>query len=378
MINQNPLSFYVLIVAGGTGSRFGGDVPKQFLPVHGKPLIQYSIEAFQSVPGFAGMCVVADSALVPAGTPCAAPGKDRKESVLNGLKYFSNLKEEDIILIHDAARPCILLNDINKLIKTLKVKKSASLVSPLSDTIRRENGENVSRDGLYAMLTPQGFRYGDILKAHENADPAKTYTDDVALALEAGIEVAFIPGSRSNIKLTTPEDLSMIETLLRPAAPQTLVGTGFDVHALENNPARPLMLCGIEIPSNLALTGHSDADVGLHALTDALLGAIGMGDIGDHFPPSNPAFKDMDSALFLQKAVSLAHNKGAQIINADITLICEEPKIGPHKVAMKARVAELLGLPSERVNIKATTTEQLGFTGRREGIAAQAAVSVRV
>ena len=350
MINQNPLSFYVLIVAGGTGSRFGGNVPKQFLPVHGKPLIEYSIAAFRAVPGFAGMCVVADPDFAPPGIPCAAPGKDRKESVFNGLKYFSNLNSEDIILIHDAARPCILSSDINNLINFLKVKKSASLTSPLSDTIRRENGESVSRDGLHAMLTPQGFRYGDILKAHENADPAKTYTDDVALALEAGIEVAFVPGSRSNIKLTTPEDLSMIETLLRPATSQTLVGTGFDVHALEENPARPLMLCGIEIHSPLALAGHSDADVGLHALTDAILGAIGAGDIGDHFPPSNAAFKDMDSAIFLQKSVALARDMGAQIINADITLICEEPKIGPYKAAMKARVAELLGIAPGRVN----------------------------
>lgn len=376
MINQNPRPFYVLIVAGGSGARFGGDIPKQFLKVHGKSVLRHSIDKFLSLPGFQGMKVVMNPAFeAPESIPTINAGKDRKQSVYNGLKIFSNLNSEDIILIHDAARPCVSPDDILKLLDAMDDFEAATLCASVPDTLRRSNQDTVSRDDLYAIQTPQAFRYGTILKAHETALPDKEYTDDTALVIEAGIPVKLVTGSRANIKLTTTEDLPMIEALLHKPG-RTTIGTGFDVHVLEENPDRPLMLCGVKIPSSLALTGHSDADVGLHALTDALLGAIGMGDIGDHFPPSNPAFKDMDSALFLQKAADMMCDKGGHIVNADITLICEEPKIGPHKDAMRARIADILGVANSLINIKATTTEKLGFTGRGEGIAAQAVVSV--
>jgi 2-C-methyl-D-erythritol 4-phosphate cytidylyltransferase/2-C-methyl-D-erythritol 2,4-cyclodiphosphate synthase len=391
MINQNPRSFYVLVVAAGLGARFGGDIPKQFARVHGKTILRHSVEKFTVLPGLKGLSVVIDPAweaearAALAGLPVTSytqGGKTRKESVYNGLSSFSDISDNEVILIHDAARPCVLSADIEALLKTMADYDAATLCALISDTLRRSpdllTQKDVSRETLFAVQTPQAFRYGSLLEAHRAAPGNQPYTDDTALFLERGIPVKLVPGSRSNIKLTTPEDLPMIEALLRPPTLQTRTGTGFDVHALEENPSRKLMLCGVEIPSSLALTGHSDADVGLHALTDALLGAIGEGDIGDHFPPSNAAYKDMDSAVFLEKAMQMARDKGGRFINADITLICEEPKIGPHKTAMRTRVAEILGVPESAVNIKATTTEKLGFTGRGEGIAAQAAVSIEL
>lgn len=389
MSNQNPRFLYVVIVAAGSGARFGGGVPKQFLPLHGKAVLRHSVEKFVDIPGVKGIAVVTDAAWKEeaakalSGLPVTSypqGGKTRKESVFNGLNSFPDIKDDDIILIHDAARPCVSRHDILALIGAMADQDGATLCAAMPDTIRRSpdlrQQDDIPRENLYAIQTPQAFRYAAIMTAHKNAPAGQDFTDDTALLIAGGHNVKLVPGSRANMKLTTPEDLPMIEALLRPAPLQTRTGTGFDVHALEENPERKLMLCGVEIPSPLALAGHSDADVGLHALTDALLGAIGAGDIGDHFPPSDDTYKDMDSAVFLQKAVQMMKAEGAALVNADITLICEAPKIGPHKVAMKARVAALLGIAEGRVNIKATTTERLGFTGRGEGIAAQAAVSV--
>ncbi|MCD8520621.1 MAG: bifunctional 2-C-methyl-D-erythritol 4-phosphate cytidylyltransferase/2-C-methyl-D-erythritol 2,4-cyclodiphosphate synthase [Alphaproteobacteria bacterium] len=389
MINQNPRSFYVLVVAAGLGARFGGSIPKQFTYVHGKTVLRHAVEKFINIPGLKEISIVIDPdwkdkaeealSCLPI-TSYPQGGNTRKESVFNGLSSFSNILDDDIILIHDAARPCVAAGDIQYLLTALDDHEGATLCAVMPDTLRRSSDlltqEDIIRENLYSIQTPQAFRYGVIRKAHENAPDGQDFTDDTALLMAAGHSVKLVPGSRANIKLTTKEDLPMIEALLRPATTQTRTGTGFDVHVLEENPARPLMICGVNIPSNLTLTGHSDADVGLHALTDALLGAISEGDIGDHFPPSDNTYKDMDSALFLQKAVKLMQDKGAILVNTDITIICEAPKIGPHKAAMKARMAEILGVDEARVNIKATTTEKLGFTGRGEGIAAQAVVSV--
>ncbi|MCD8566441.1 MAG: 2-C-methyl-D-erythritol 4-phosphate cytidylyltransferase [Alphaproteobacteria bacterium] len=370
MINQNPRSFYVLIVAAGLGARFGSTLPKQFTPVHGKTILRHAVEKFVDIPGISGISIVIDRAWEESAkealsglpvTHYTQGGDTRNNSVFNGLKEIPNISDDDIILIHDAARPCVSPADIQNLLNAMGEYDAATLCAPIPDTLRRSSDlltqEDISRDDLYAIQTPQAFRYETILNAHKNAQSNKTYTDDTALLLLSGIPVKLVPGSRSNIKLTTPEDLPMIEALLPPQPPQTRIGTGFDVHVLEENPTRKLMICGVEIPSNLALTGHSDADVGLHALTDALLGAIGEGDIGDHFPPSDNAYKNMDSAVFLEKSVQLMKGKGGKLINADITLICEAPKIGPHKSAMKTRVAEILNADETRINIKATTTE---------------------
>ncbi len=292
------------------------------------------------------------------------------------------LKNEEIILIHDAARPCLESEDIKKLLAALQTSRAATLATPVSTTLRRSEGEKeaadiIPRDDLWAIQTPQAFRYGDLLTAHRKADPEKKYTDDTQLVSALGIAVKLIEGRETNIKITRPEDFELAEKFL-DRQPLFLTGMGFDVHAFSKDRPGPARLCGIDVPSAQALEGHSDADVALHALTDAILGAIGEGDIGRHFPPSNDEFKNMDSAVFLEHALDLMRRAAGALVNLDLTLICEAPKIAPYAKAMRARLAEISGLPSARVNIKATTTEKLGFTGRGEGIAAQAVVSVRM
>jgi len=235
----------------------------------------------------------------------------------------------------------------------------------------------VSRDGLWEMQTLHAFRYADILKAHESSNPDCEYTDDTSLATAIGIDVKIIQGSAENFKITTKDDFKMAEKLL---ASQSIIrtGLGYDVHAFDHDSKGPIRLCGIDVPHTYKLKGHSDADVGLHAITDAILGAIGEGDIGQHFPPSDNTYKDMDSAIFLEKTMKIAAKHNASINNIDLTLICEEPKIGPHAKAMRTRVASIIGIDENAINIKATTSEQLGFTGRKEGIAAQAIATVQI
>ncbi|MBI4031588.1 MAG: 2-C-methyl-D-erythritol 2,4-cyclodiphosphate synthase, partial [Proteobacteria bacterium] len=248
---------------------------------------------------------------------------------------------------------------------------AATLALPISDTLKRGLGEYVSRDGLHALQTPQGFHYGLIKRAHEESK--NDCADDTGLVAALGHEITLVPGSRENFKITTMDDLKMAEKLL-PRTTRT--GLGFDVHAfIDGNKVR---LCGVDIPHNKSLAGHSDADAALHAITDALLGAIAAGDIGQHFPPSNPQWKRADSSLFLKKAVEMVRARGGEIVNIDVTIICEAPKIGPYRAEMQTRVAEICGIFPDRIGIKATTTEGLGFTGRGEGIAAQAVVNVIV
>lgn len=382
-------SFHVLIAAAGSGQRMDSETPKQYLKIHGKPVLRYSIETFLSMPECASLRVIInpddaglyhDAVMGLNLPPPITGGKERNISINNGLKKLDKVKYKDIILIHDAARPLVSTTDIKALLSSLRNNRAASLATPISSTLRRANSENqaaeqISRDNLWALQTPQAFRYEDLRNAHEQADPSKTHTDDTTLVSAIGIPVKLVEGSKNNLKITNPEDLPMAQKLLTPQT-QTRSGLGFDVHAFDNEKPGPLRLCGIDIEHDRALKGHSDADVALHALTDALLGAIGEGDIGRHFPPSNNDYKDMDSTIFLEKALEMARAKHGQINNLDLTIICEEPKITPHAPEMTHRISQILNLDQNAINIKATTTERLGFTGRKEGIAAQAIITV--
>lgn len=389
MINNTP-EFHVIILAAGTGNRFGGETPKQYLPLNGKPVLRHSIDTFQSIKKCKSIQVVINEEHLNLYQnsvknlnlpPPINGGKERNISVFNALKNIANISNKDLVLVHDAARPCVSKDEILNLLAAMNTEKAASLATPVTATLRKgENdyaGTQISREALWAMQTPQAFYYGDLLKAHEASKPGLPYTDDTSLISEFGITVKIIRGASTNIKITTLEDFKMAEKILSPSM-TILSGTGFDVHAFDTEKAGPVKLCGIDVQHNYALKGHSDADVGLHALTDAIYGAIGEGDIGIHFPPSNPDFKNMDSVIFLQHALEEMADKQGQLQNIDLTLICEEPKIGPYAPQMKQRIADICGLSAARVNIKATTTEKLGFTGRKEGIAAQALVTVRI
>jgi 2-C-methyl-D-erythritol 4-phosphate cytidylyltransferase/2-C-methyl-D-erythritol 2,4-cyclodiphosphate synthase len=303
-----------------------------------------------------------------------------------GLEALAALAP-DIVLVHDAARPYIPNGTIDALLDALRTHKGAIPAAAVADTLKRgEDGlitATIPRAGLFRAQTPQAFDYATLLALHR-APPQGEATDDAWLLEQAGLAVALVAGSDDNIKLTYQEDFARVERSLAPGlaaalAPPTLfprVGTGFDVHALA--PDRRLMLCGIEVPHELGLAGHSDADVGIHALCDAIYGALAEGDIGRHFPPTDADWKDADSARFLRHAAGRIAARGGVLANADVTLICERPKITPHAPAMMARLAELLGVDVGRISVKATTSERLGFTGRGEGIAAQAAVCLLV
>lgn len=377
-----------LILAGGSGVRLGGDTPKQYLPLAGRAVLRRSAETFANHPGVDAVRVVirpADRArydAAMAGLDILEPvegGPDRQNSGRLGLESLADLAPERV-LIHDAARPFVDAATIGRTIAALDRYPAALPAVPLADTLKRAAedreivGGTIDREGLWRAQTPQGFRYVDILAAHRAA-PAAGLTDDAAVAEHAGMEVALVMGSDDNIKVTTATDLERAQRLAAASA-ETRIGTGFDVHRFGDGDH--VMLCGVRIPSARGLVGHSDADVGLHALTDAILGAIAGGDIGMHFPPSDPAWRDAPSDVFLRHAVELAASGGGTIVNVDLTVICEAPRIGPHRAAMAANVAGILGIDATRVGIKATTTEGLGFTGRGDGIAAQAVASVRV
>jgi 2-C-methyl-D-erythritol 4-phosphate cytidylyltransferase / 2-C-methyl-D-erythritol 2,4-cyclodiphosphate synthase len=382
--NSSPPSFHALIAAAGSSARLGGDMPKQYRKIKGNTVLRHTLETFLSCPGLQEIRVVIDAAHEAlyresiAGLTLPAPiigGETRNISVSNGLKSLSGAKKDDFILIHDAARPFIRRQEILAVAGALKAVRAATLAVPVSDTLRRDDGEYVDRGGLWAIQTPQGFHYGLIREAHEQAK-SKNATDDTALVAALGEDVKFVEGSRRNFKITTPADWDMAQQMMESGILIPRTGFGFDVHAFDAHREGPVRLCGIDVPHGHALAGHSDADVGLHALTDALLGAIASGDIGQHFPPSDPQWRGADSALFLKHAVALIAERGGKIANVDITIICEAPKIGPHREAMQKRVAEICGLSPNQVGIKATTTEGLGFTGRGEGIAAQAVATV--
>lgn len=384
-----------LIVAAGRGARAGRGTlpPKQYAPLAGRSVLAHTIAAFEACPAIGTIVVVIhpnDSALFAASAsgcsarlaPPVIGGATRQESVRLGLQALADAGV-DQVLIHDAARPFVTADIVQRVLASLETHEGAIAADPLADTLKRDGGdgaisETVPRAGLWKAQTPQGFRFAPILAAHTRAaaDGLADFTDDAAIAEWAGMKVALVPGSSRNFKITTPEDMQMAEHLLAHVAPlwETRTGTGFDVHALCEGDH--VWLGGVRIPHDRGLLGHSDADAPLHALTDALLGAIGDGDIGQHFPPSDPAWKGARSRLFVEDAATRIRSRGGRIVNVDVTVLCEEPRIGPHRDAIRAEIADMLGIDVTRVAVKATTTERLGFTGRKEGIAALATASV--
>lgn len=381
-----------LIVAAGSGERFGGELPKQYLPLAGKPLLRHAVEAFLAHPAVSGVQVVYqpahrdlyDAATAGLGLPEPVPGgATRQDSGRLGLERLFESPEgpPDLVLIHDAARPLVDAATISGVLAALEDAPAAIAAVQVIDTLKRgvdgRTAGTVDRTGLWRAQTPQGFHFQTILEAHRRL-AGSGLTDDAAVAETAGLPVALVPGSPDNIKVTTPIDLERAHRLLgmggAPGLPDVRTGLGVDVHRFV--PGDHVTLLGVAVPHDRRLEGHSDADVGLHALTDAILGAIGAGDIGTHFPPSDPQWRGVDSAVFLRHAVALVRERGGVITQVDVTLICERPKVGPHRPAMTARLGELLGIAAERVSVKATTTEKLGFTGREEGIAAQAIATV--
>ena len=367
-----------LLVAAGTGSRFGAETPKQYMPLLGRPCIRWAAEAL--APEVDLLLPVGDAAALTAALagiahlPPVAGGATRQESVRRGLAALAE-HAPDIVLVHDGALPVVPPGTVAALRAALERHDGAIPAVPVADTLKRAEGGviagTVPREGLFRAQTPQAFRYGLLAALH--ATHPDGATDDAALLEAAGHPVALVAGHEDNIKLTYPEDRVRLERILAGhLLPR--VGSGFDVHAFADD--RALVLCGITVPHARGLAGHSDADVGLHALCDAIYGALAEGDIGRHFPPSEAAWKDADSARFLRHAAERIAARGGMLANADVTLICERPKITPHAPAMRARLADLLGVEVERISVKATTTERLGFTGREEGIAAQATATV--
>ncbi len=377
----------VILVAGGSGSRFGADTPKQFLVLAGRPVIRYAAEAL--APHVQLIQPVGDATAIGAALagidhlPVVPGGATRQDSVHAGLEALAALGEDrapDIVLVHDAARPVIPAGTVPNLLTALQHAPGAIPAVPVADTLKRAQGHaagpaiaaTVAREGLFRAQTPQAFRFATLLALHR-AGQDQMATDDASLLEAAGETVLLVPGADANIKLTYPEDAMRLEQALT-ARLYPRVGTGFDVHVLAEG--RKLILCGVDVPHDKGLAGHSDADVGIHALCDAIYGALAEGDIGRHFPPSEADWKDADSARFLRHAAGRIAARGGVLANVDVTLICERPKIAPHAGAMMARLAELLGVDVRCVSVKATTTEKLGFTGRGEGIAAQAVATV--
>lgn len=371
-----------VIVAAGRGVRAGGSTPKQYRRVAGRSLVAHALQAFAAHDAIDHVIVVIgagqEQALVEAVAPLPVPqtvigGASRRESVLNALSAIASDGGAARVLIHDAARPFLTARVINDLLSSLDTDPGAIPVLPVVDTLARGDGalgDTVSRDGLWRVQTPQAFRFKDILAAHKAWPADREATDDAQMLRHAGGSVALVEGDTMLEKVTHPADFALAEA--RHGKPAFRIGSGYDVHRLVDGDG--VWLCGVHIPHNQTLSGHSDADVALHALTDAILGAAAMGDIGQHFPPSDPQWKGAESHIFLSHAVKLVAEAGYSIANADITVICEKPKVGPHRQAMQARVAELMGVDIGSVSVKATTTERLGFTGRGEGIAAHAQV----
>lgn len=369
--------------------RAGAPLPKQYAPLGAGTVLGRTLQAFvghASVDTVQVVIAPADAQLYNSAAaafagrllPAVAGGATRQASVRAGLLALVR-QAPDRVLIHDAVRPFVSAETIGAVLAALQQAPAAVAAVPLADTLKRADEQGrvaatLDRTGLWRAQTPQGFRFAGILAAHEAAASAGVdLTDDAAVAEWAGLAVALVPDSAANIKLTTPEDLAMADSRAS-SVPDVRTGSGFDVHRLV--PGDHVWLCGVRIPHTHALQGHSDADVGLHALTDALLGAIGDGDIGQHFSDKDARWKGAASHIFLADAARRVRKRGGLISNADVTLLCEAPKVAPYRDAMRARIAEILEIDVGRVGVKATTTEGLGFTGRREGIAALAAATV--
>ncbi|KJS42100.1 MAG: 2-C-methyl-D-erythritol 2,4-cyclodiphosphate synthase [Roseovarius sp. BRH_c41] len=370
-----------LIVAAGRGTRAGGDSPKQWQPLLGRRVIDWTLDAFHAAQGIDRIVVV----LHPDDLHHLAPdprifittgGDTRTQSVRNGLEALAS-NPPDYVLIHDVARCCTKAAYITYMVDTLRHSETPGLAPALAITDALWTGADGyvtgtrDRTGLYRAQTPQAFEFTAILDAHRTYDGDAA--DDVAVARAAGLKVAIVAGHEDNLKITHPHDFARAEKILGNQM-DIRVGSGFDVHRF--GPGDHCMLCGVPVPHDRGLQGHSDADVGLHALTDAIYGGLAQGDIGRHFPPSDPQWKGAESHIFLRHAVALADECGFKINNIDVTLVCEHPKITPHATAMQATLSEITGVASDRISVKATTSERLGFTGREEGIAAQAVVTL--
>lgn len=384
MTKSGHAEIHVLVAAAGCGVRTGLGVPKQYARINGKTVLRHTLEKFMAIQSITSIRVIMDPAHMTQyedaadGLPLAAPvhgGATRKDSVHNGLLAIGDAADDAIVLIHDAARPFIESAQIYALMEAVRESRAATLAAPVVDTLVKSDYTAIDRSEVRALQTPQGFYLKDLLAAHTHFKEDARFTDDAGLINAMGGTVRLVDGARSNFKITTAEDMAMAEKLLSSPR-ETRTGFGYDVHAFDPAPAQSIRLGGVDIAHTRKLLGHSDADVILHALTDALLGTIGEGDIGQLFPPSDMQWKNADSAIFLIEARRRVEEKGGRIANADITVIAEEPKIGPHRIAMQVRIAELLGITPDRVGIKATTSEGLGFTGRREGIVAQAVATV--
>lgn len=370
-----------LIVAAGRGTRAGDGLPKQWRTLVGKRMIDHTLARFESHASVDHITIVLHpddmdqaAAFRARGHLIAKGGADRAGSVRNGLEALAALAP-DRVLIHDAARPCVSADLIDQVIRALDHAQGAAPALAVTDALWTGAQGLVSgtqdRSGLFRAQTPQGFHFGAIRAAHEatKTDAA----DDVEVARTQGIEVVIVPGEADNLKVTQAADFDRAARILGEHMDIRL-GNGFDVHKFTDGDA--VILCGVSIPFHRALLGHSDADVGMHAVTDAIYGALAEGDIGQHFPPTDPQWKGAPSDIFLRHAVTLAGKKGYRINNIDCTLICEAPKIGPHAPKMRVTMAQIMGLRADQVSIKATTSEQLGFTGRGEGIAALASATL--
>ncbi len=385
----------VVIVAAGRGERAGqsSEGPKQYRRIGGRPIIVHTIEAFAGNPRIGPIVVAIHTEDGPMFDEAAGPlvervttvegGATRQESTRRALLALVEA-EPRAVLIHDAVRPFVDAELIDRAVEAITDEAGVLPAVPVSDTLKREapDGtvfETVPRAGLHAAQTPQGFPFLKILDAHEKAFASgrSDFTDDAAIAEWAGIPVRLVTGSPDNVKLTWAKDIALADQRLsgiHTAFPDIRTGNGYDVHSFE--PGDHVVLCGVSIPHGKRLSGHSDADVGLHALTDALLATCGAGDIGTHFPPSDPQWRGAASRLFVEHAARIVRARGGRIANADITLICEAPKVSPHRAAMTEALASMLGISPDRVSVKATTNERLGFVGREEGIAAIATASV--
>lgn len=398
---MDVVSVVILTVAGGRGSRAGDGPPKQYRKLAGKTVLTRTLESLHAAAPRARQCVVIhadDSAhyescvleLTPeARSALLAPvfgGASRQESVRNGLESLARVGAPDIVLIHDGARPFASAALIERAVEAALAHRAAAPGLPLADTVKQINAEGIvvatpDRATLRAVQTPQSFDFQLIFEAHRlAASGRREYTDDAMIAEAAGHAVHIFPGDPANFKLTTQEDFALAMEQLKQGAcarlPDVRVGQGFDVHAFKEGDT--VWLGGVAIPHTHALAGHSDADALMHAITDAILGAICEGDIGAHFPPSEPQWKGAPSAIFLAHACKLVRDRGGMIAHVDATVICEAPKVGPHRDAIRESLARIMEVEIDRVAIKATTTEKLGFTGRREGVAAQAIATVRL
>lgn len=376
---------HVLIPAAGCGARVGGDIPKQYLKIGGKSVLRHTLERISLIRDIKSLRVIIDPQWISAYhdavqgiavEPVVEGGKTRKISAYNGLKSLFNVKDEDLILVHDAARPMVSLPHIEAVIEAARQSGAATLAAAVHDTIVEAEGyKRLNRAQLRSIQTPQVFSYKLLKAAHTHFKDNDDFTDDAGMVAALGHPVTLVEGDRMNFKITTADDMIRAEKLLaRPM--ETRTGMGFDIHRFSGAPAAEIRLGGVSVPHPLSIDAHSDGDVILHALTDALLGTVSEGDIGQLFPPSDDRWKDADSTIFVKEALQRVGARGGRVIHCDISVQAEAPKIGPHRAAITARIAALLGLTPDRVGLKATTMEQIGDIGAGLGLAAQVVVSV--